>query len=342
MVSFEQVAEILEREAQERAVGLSPERVTLAGAVGRVVAADLRSERPTQVQGEVPIEVSESLIGDVILRQGEPFTIANMAIGAELGVTEVVVSPRLSIGVIVVGNDSGGVLEPYASLMGLVAPDMGIVVSEVVKVAENLDEVTAQIERLVGLELDCLVVVTPRPDQLRSAVEGAGGWVLFDSPAVWPIGDSLFGTFRGRRSVVFGISSPVFSAMAAFRFLIGAYVARVAGARQRSPIKATLSHLLEKESEQTDVVLGELIARRGEFLVSVIPAGTPFSLSSGGETRSNAALEALGRASCWVVLPAGRSLFDRGDLVDLYPLTNLIGRPPLVKTPEGESVSVGF
>jgi hypothetical protein len=107
MVSFEQVAEILEREAQERAVGLSPERVTLAGAVGRVVAADLRSERPTQVQEEVPVEGSEPLIGDVILRQGEPFTIANMVIGAELGVTEVVVSPRLSVGVIVVGNDAG-------------------------------------------------------------------------------------------------------------------------------------------------------------------------------------------------------------------------------------------
>jgi molybdopterin biosynthesis enzyme len=341
MVSFEQVSEILEREAQERAVAMNPERVTLAGAVGRVVAADLRGEPPTRAEEDVPVGESEPLLGDLILRQGETFTIANMVMGAELGVAEVVVSPRLSVGVIVVGDDAGGVLEPYASLLGLLAPDIGIVVSEVVKAAENSDEVTAQIERLVGLELDCLVVVSPRPDQLRSAVEAAGGWVLFDSPAVWPIGNSLFGTFRGRRSVVFGISSAVFSAMAAFRFLLGGYVARVAGARQRSPVKATLSHLIEKEIEQTDVVLGELIARRGEFLVSVIPSSTPFSFSSSGASRNRAAVEAIGRASCWVVLPAGRSLFDRGDLVDLYPLTPIIGRPPLVKTPEGESISIG-
>lgn len=413
MVSLEQVLEIIDRESQERAVALSPERVSLSSAVGRIVAEDIlvQPENPAPIPVEndksegvddIPSAQAAAKTERIIARQGDTFSLGELLIAAEAKISEVAVARRLSVGLLIISDNPEGSVEPYASLLNLTAPDLGIVVSEVARVvigrlgegleteaaatmpespagegvaaesstlSANRPEVstasdsplTAQIERLIGLELDCIVVLSETPSLVRSSIESAGGWVLFDQPDIWPLGDTLFGTFRGRRSVIFSLPHQPIAALSAFRFLVGPYVARVAGARHRAPVRASLAHLVEKGSEKTELVLGELVARRGEFLITIIPASMSLAVSSSASASpapdsppseiapsSDSLARALARASCWAVLPAGRTLFDRGDLVDLYSITpavgafvggtSLVGRTPLVRGSEGEVV----
>lgn len=424
MVSYEELGEILTREAQERAVGLGAEVVGPTNAVGRVVWSEVKTDRavPDREQSLVdgfaifagctesasseepvwfrvedhivsggaadgipqarsvsqgeglqggdavvgrhevieeggsiavsrPIQVGEGVrtTGSerekdaVLIRKGEPFTVVDQVAATVAGVSEVLVCPRLMVGLIVVGRGAPAPVESYSSIIGLVAGDMGVVLSEVVQVDGTDDDLCAQIQRLVSLELDCIVVASSMREQVRSAVETSGGWLLFDSAAAYPLAETFFGTFRGHRSVVFSVPTPLVSFIASLRFLVAPYVARVAGMRQRSPIKAPLAHLVEKPSEGYVIVPGELEARRGEFLVHVnqaaMPSLDPFTRTSfpgslNYSPRDPLSVTTLDRASCWVVLPAGKKIMDRGDLVDVETLMPQISRRSLVQTPQ--------
>ncbi len=424
MVSYEELGEILTREAQERAVGLSAEVVSPINAVGRVVWSDVKTERavPDREQSLVdgyailagcaenasseepvwfrvvdhlesggapdgiplarPVTMGQGLQGGdavvgrhevmeeggsiavcrpirlgegvrtsgsererdvVLIRKGEPFTVVDQVAATVAGVSDVLVCPRLMLGLIVVGNGAPAPVESYASIIGLVAGDMGVVLSEVVQVDAADHDLCVQIQRLVSLELDCIVVVSSTREQVRSAVETSGGWILFDSAAAYPLADAFFGTFRGHRSVVFSVQTPLVPFIASLRFLVSPYVARVAGMRQRSPIKAPLAHLVEKPSEGYVIVPGELEARRGEFLVHVnqaaMPSLEPFARSPFLGSLNYSASDPLSvipldRASCWVVLPAGKQIMDRGDLVDVETLMPHVSRRSLVQTPQ--------
>lgn len=405
MVSYEEVGEILAREAQERAVGLVAERVATTAAVGRVAWSDVRAEcavpqgdraiyggfalvasltesatsieparfriegstvlseeesnLPTaravsageflesheydavfshdevELEGDIvvvrrPMRVGEGIrpvggevaVEEVIVAKGESFSVADVMVASVAGVQEVDVCPRLTLGLVIVGDGPGALLPLYSSVVGLVASEVGVVLSEVVRCAADADEVSAQIERLLGLELDCIVAISGAPEQVRPPAEAHGLWVLFDAPSISPLNQAFFGSFRGRRSVLFSFSEPLISFAASLRFLLVPYVSRVAGCQQRPPVKATLAHLVEGFGDGGAIRLGQLVARRGEFLVTIFPDSDPYSSVQ------------LVHASCWVSLPAGRTLLDRGDLVDVESLLPDFSRRSLIQAPD--------
>lgn len=406
MVSYEEVLEILAREAQERAVGLAAERVAITNAVGRVVWSDVRAEQavpkrnrvvydgfaltaalteqatsaepvqfrivgsdsPNEEMLHLPVafpvkggeflesdqcdavvaeneaEISEStiavrlplrvgagvrlvgselIIEEVVVPKGESFSVADVMVASVAGVQEVDVCPRLTLGLVVVGDEPVSLLTLYSSVVGLIAGDVGVVLSEIARCGEGADEVSAQIERLLGLELDCILVVSAASEPVRRAVEANGLWVLFDSLSMSPLKEAFFGSFRGRRSVLFSFSAPVISFAASLRFLLVPYLSRVAGCRQRAAVKATLAHMVEGYGDGGAIRLGQLVARRGEFSVNVFSDTDPFSSVP------------LLRASCWVQLPAGRALLDRGDLVDVESLLPDFSQRSQIRSPEG-------
>ena len=97
------------------------------------------------------------------------------------------------------------------------------------------------------------------------------------------------------------------STAACFRFFIYPYIRNVLGLNPEAPIKAKLKNTFIKKKKFTRFVKSKLSTTKdGKLEVEILKGQESFRIKS------------FVKSNIWVLLPAGKSKFKKGDIVDCF------------------------
>ena len=117
----------------------------------------------------------------------------------------------------------------------------------------------------------------------------------------------LFAKLRGKSKVIFGLPGNPISTAACFRFFIFPYIQNVLGLNPERAIKAKLKNTFIKKSEFTRFVKSKLsTTKNGKLEVVILKGQESFRIKS------------FVNSNVWTLLPAGKSKFKKGDIVDCF------------------------
>ena len=117
----------------------------------------------------------------------------------------------------------------------------------------------------------------------------------------------LFAKFRGKSKVIFGLPGNPISTAACLRFFVFPYIQNVLGLKPERSIKAKLKNNFEKKKKFTRFVKSKLSTTKdGKLEVSIFTGQESFRIKS------------FVNSNIWTLLPAGKSKFKKGDIVDCF------------------------
>ena len=117
----------------------------------------------------------------------------------------------------------------------------------------------------------------------------------------------LFAKFKGKSKVIFGLPGNPISTAACFRFFVFPYILNILGLNIERPIKSKLKNSFIKKKEFTRFVKSKLSTTKdGKLEVEVLKGQESFRIKS------------FVKSNIWVLLPAGKSKFKKGDIVDCF------------------------
>ncbi len=117
----------------------------------------------------------------------------------------------------------------------------------------------------------------------------------------------LFAKFKGKSKVIFGLPGNPISTAACFRFFVFPYIQNVLGLKPERSIKAKLKNNFIKKEEFTRFVKSKLSTTKDGKLEAEILRG-----------QESFRIKPFIKSNIWVLLPAGKSKFKRGDIVDCF------------------------
>ena len=117
----------------------------------------------------------------------------------------------------------------------------------------------------------------------------------------------LFAKFKSKSKVIFGLPGNPISTAAGFRFFVFPYIRNVLGLNIEKSIKAKLKNNFIKKKEFTRFVKSKLSTTKdGKINVEILKGQESFRIKS------------FVKSNIWVLLPAGKSKFKKGDVVDCF------------------------
>ena len=117
----------------------------------------------------------------------------------------------------------------------------------------------------------------------------------------------LFAKFKSKSKVIFGLPGNPISTAACFRFFVFPYILNILGLHLERPIKSKLKNSFIKKKEFTRFVKSKLSTTKdGKLEVEVLKGQESFRIKS------------FVKSNIWVLLPAGKSKFKKGDIVDCF------------------------
>ena len=117
----------------------------------------------------------------------------------------------------------------------------------------------------------------------------------------------LFAKFKSKSKVIFGLPGNPISTAAGFRFFVFPYIRNVLGLNIEKSIKAKLKNNFIKKKEFTRFVKSTLSTTKdGKINVEILKGQESFRIKS------------FVKSNIWVLLPAGKSKFKKGDVVDCF------------------------
>ena len=117
----------------------------------------------------------------------------------------------------------------------------------------------------------------------------------------------LFAKFKSKSKVIFGLPGNPISTAACFRFFVFPYILNILGLHLERPIKSKLKNSFIKKREFTRFVKSKLSTTKdGKLEVEVLKGQESFRIKS------------FVKSNIWVLLPAGKSKFKKGDIVDCF------------------------
>ncbi len=129
----------------------------------------------------------------------------------------------------------------------------------------------------------------------------------FKNISIRPGKPILFAKFMGKSKVIFGLPGNPISTAACFRFFVFPYIINVLGLKPERSIKAKLKNSFTKKKKFTRFVKSKLCTTKdGKIEVEILKGQESFRIKS------------FVNSNIWALLPAGKSKFKKGDIVDCF------------------------
>ena len=129
----------------------------------------------------------------------------------------------------------------------------------------------------------------------------------FKSVAIRPGKPILFAKIKNKQKAIFGLPGNPMSSSACFRFFVYPYIENIFGLSKEKPIKAILKNEFIKKKEFVRFAKSKLnTTKNGKLEVEVLKGQESFRIKS------------FVKSNIWAVLPAGKSKFKKGEIVDCF------------------------
>ncbi len=129
----------------------------------------------------------------------------------------------------------------------------------------------------------------------------------FKSAAIRPGKPIMFAKIKGKEKAIFGLPGNPISSAACFRFFVIPYILNALGLSEEKSIKAILTNGFDKKKNFTRFVKSKLsTTKNGKLNVEILKGQESFRIKS------------FVNSNIWVLLPAGKSKFKKGDIVDCF------------------------
>ena len=129
----------------------------------------------------------------------------------------------------------------------------------------------------------------------------------FKSVAIRPGKPVLFARIKNKQKVIFGLPGNPMSSAACFRFFVYPYITNVMGISEEKPISAILKNDFIKKKNFTRFAKSKLnTTKNGKIEVEILKGQESFRIKS------------FVKSNIWVLLPAGKSKFKKGQIVDCF------------------------
>ena len=129
----------------------------------------------------------------------------------------------------------------------------------------------------------------------------------FKSISIRPGKPILFAKFKDKSKVIFGLPGNPISSAACFRFFVYPYLANILGISDEKPIKGYLKNQFYKKKIFTRFVKSKFsTTKNGKIEIEILKGQESFKMKP------------FVNSNIWAVLPAGKSKFKKGDIVDCF------------------------
>ena len=129
----------------------------------------------------------------------------------------------------------------------------------------------------------------------------------FKSVAIRPGKPVLFAKIKGKQKAIFGLPGNPMSSAACFRFFVYPYIENLLGLNEEIPVRAILKNQFIKKKSFTRFAKSKLnTTKNGKIEVEILKGQESFRIKS------------FVKSNIWALLPAGKSKFKKGDIVDCF------------------------
>ena len=169
----------------------------------------------------------------------------------------------------------------------------------------------SKISSMLNSKIDIIItsgaVSAGKFDFVPNAIQSFSISDYFKSVAIRPGKPILFAKIKGKQKAIFGLPGNPMSSAACFRFFVHPYLENILGVRSESPLKAILKNDFSKKKEFTRFAKSKLnTTKNGKIEVEILKGQESFRIKS------------FIKSNIWALLPAGKSKFKRGEIVDCF------------------------
>jgi len=281
-------------------------------------------EQPAVAGKNVVRAGAEHHAKDAVLRPGTRLGYAELAMAAQMGRTQIQVTPKPRVAILSTGDEIVAVGEapgPYqirnSNCVSLAAQAALAGAEPVLRgnAADDETEIRAAIER--GLQAaDVLVlsggVSVGKYDLVEPVLKELGAEFLFDGVAIRPGRPVVFGICHEKP--VFGLPGNPVSTMVTFELFVRPAIEILSGlSPQPLPVlRAKLRHAMDLKPPLTHFVGARLTWPEGEPWVEVLPA------------ESSGDIGKITRGNCYMVVHESKRKLEAGEWVDVLPRQGML------------------
>ena len=129
----------------------------------------------------------------------------------------------------------------------------------------------------------------------------------FKSVAIRPGKPVLFAKFKGKQKAIFGLPGNPMSSAACFRFFVYPYISSLLNLSDERPIQAVLKNNFVKKKNFTRFAKSKIsTTKNGKIVVEILKGQESFRIKS------------FIKSNIWTLLPAGKTKFKKGEIVDCF------------------------
>ena len=129
----------------------------------------------------------------------------------------------------------------------------------------------------------------------------------FKSVAIRPGKPILFAKIKSKQKVIFGLPGNPMSSSACFRFFVIPYIANILGLNTEIPVRGILKNSFIKKKQFTRFAKSKLSTTKdGKIEIEILKGQESFRVKS------------FIKSNIWALLPAGKSKFKKGEIVDCF------------------------
>ena len=169
----------------------------------------------------------------------------------------------------------------------------------------------SHIDKMLNSKIDIIItsgaVSAGKFDFVPSVVNNFQLSNYFKGVAIRPGKPVLFAKIKGKPKVIFGLPGNPISSAACFRFFVYPYLRSLLGISKEIPIKGVLKNEFIKKKNFTRFIKSKFsTTKNGMVEVKILKGQESFRIRS------------FLQSNIWVLLPAGKSKFKKGETVDCF------------------------
>jgi molybdopterin molybdotransferase len=277
----------------------------------------VRFERAAQSGQNIVPRGSEAAVGQSILHPGMRLGYAELALAAQVGVVELQCAKRPRVAILSTGDEvvmvdeAPGPFQIRNSNSVSLSAQVRIAGGEPVvlgNAADRVEDLGLKIER--GLKEDVLVlsggVSMGKYDLVEKVLTAMGAEFFFDAVAIRPGKPAVFGYCQGKP--VFGLPGNPVSTMVTFELFVAPAIDFLSGAAARALplLEARLGEALNEKPGTTHFLPARVEWRGATAEVKAL------------KWQGSGDIGALGKANCFLVVPADREKIATGESVSVW------------------------
>jgi molybdopterin molybdotransferase len=169
----------------------------------------------------------------------------------------------------------------------------------------------SKISSMLNSKIDIIItsgaVSAGKFDFVPNAIQSFSLSDYFKSVAIRPGKPILFAKIKGKQKAIFGLPGNPMSSAACFRFFVYPYIENILGLKNEKPLKAILKDDFLKKKNFTRFAKSKLnTTKNGKIEVKILKGQESFRIKS------------FVKSNIWALLPAGKTRFKKGEIVDCF------------------------